>query len=35
MDSWKMMPKMQGLKNDGTMLMMEKLDCAEPIVNNF
>ncbi len=35
MDSWKKMPKLQALKLDSTMTTMEKLECAEPIINNF
>jgi len=34
-DSWKKMPKLQELKIDTTKLTAEKLECAEPIVNNF
>jgi len=35
MDSWKKMPKLQELKDDATKMMTEKLDSAEPIINNF
>jgi len=35
MDSWKKMPKLQTLKVDCSMMTMEKLECAEPIINNF
>ena len=35
MDSWKKMPKLQTLKVDCSMTMTEKLECAEPIINNF
>jgi len=35
MDSWKKMPKLQELKDDATKTMTEKLDSAEPIINNF
>jgi len=35
MDSWKKMPKLQALKVDATMTTTEKLECAEPIINNF
>jgi len=34
-DSWKKMPKLQELKIDTTKSTAEKLECTEPIVNNF
>jgi len=34
-ESWKKMPKLQELKIDSSKSTTEKLDCAEPIVNNF
>jgi len=35
MDSWNKMPKLQEIKLDKTKSMTEKLECAEPIINDF
>jgi len=35
MDSWNKMPKLQEIKLDKTKSVTEKLECAEPIINEF